>query len=111
MNDMTGAEGLVSLRWWRWVFVVAIVLFRTVAHDWADSASHFGYEIWPLLLVLALVFVSPLVALVDVGFAWNSYKNAKTLSLPAFQWRVAWATLLLANFAIFIIGIYRSQTT
>lgn len=111
MNNMTGTEGLASIRWWRWAFVVAIVLFRTVAHDWADSASHFGYEIVPLLAVLALVFVSPLVALVDFGFAWNSHRNSKTLSVRSFQWRVAWATLLLANFALFIVGVYRSQTT
>lgn len=82
---------------WRWIFIVAAVLFWTLGPAWAKSARHFGYELWPLLAILILVLVSPLVALVDAILSYSRYRLGK-LGLDIFAWRIAWAFALSLNF-------------
>lgn len=102
---MAGSEGLASLRWWRWAFVVAALLFWTISPSWAKSARHFGYELWPLLLVLSLMGLSPIVAAIDVFLAWGLYKKESTIGRDAFQWRAIWAACLFLNFVVILLVI------
>lgn len=105
VNGLAAAEGLASLRWWRWAFVVAAVLFWTMSPSWAKSARHFGYELWPLLLVLAMMGLSPIIAAFDIFIAWGFYKQEHKISLAAFQWRATWATCLFLNFVVILLVI------
>jgi hypothetical protein len=100
-GSTTSFDGLKALRWWRWMFVLVVVLFWTESNDWAKSASHFGYALWPLLLVMALFFLSPLVAIADASIAWSRHKE-KEISPTMLQWRLLWAAFLLVNFAVFL---------
>jgi len=86
---------------WRWLVIAAIVLFWTVGHGWARSARHFGYELWPLLVILVIMILSPLVALVDGLVTMSRYRLGE-LQRSTFAWRIGWAACVLLNFMLIL---------
>ena len=81
------------------MYVVAMVLFCT-SSNWASGARHFGYALWPLLLVIALFFVSPIVALAELAITKERFFKQKDITRDQYDWRRMWAFGLLANFGI-----------
>jgi hypothetical protein len=108
MSDAPETKGLPPLGLWRWIFVVAIVLFWTIGQKWNESARHFGYEIFPVLLILALIGVSPIVAFFDLSITKERLK-LNEISRDQYNWRRMWAFGLLVNFAIVILIINFSR--
>lgn len=89
-----------GLRVWHWIILGAVVFFWTdTASDWGDEARHFGYKLWPLLVVLILVFSSPIVAVVSGILTVKGYRENK-IAKPVAFWRLTWALVILGNFAI-----------
>lgn len=79
--------------------VAAIFIWTDIAINWAKSARHFGYELWPLLGVLALVFASPIVAVVTFVLAIKRYRKNKISGQIVF-WQLSWAAVIFVNFWI-----------
>lgn len=88
-----------AFRWWHWLFGIAAVLIWTKALEWADSARHFGYEVWPLLAVMFLVFISPIVAIADLSLGPHALRNG-WITRGGLWLRRAWAAALIINWCV-----------
>lgn len=102
MNSDVRADGRrawQAFRWWHWLFGMAAVLIWTKALEWADSARHFGYELWPLLTVMLLVFISPIVAISDLARGPHALRSG-SITLGGLWLRRAWAAALIINWCV-----------
>lgn len=99
MDETPATNEPPALGWWRYLYVVAMVMFWT-SSNWASGARHFGYALWPLLLVIALFLLSPIVALAELAITKERFFKEKDIARVQYEWRRLWAFGLLANFAI-----------
>lgn len=88
-----------AMRWWHWLFLAAALLYWTVGSDWADSAAHFGYELWPLLAVMFLTFISPIAAVADLYRSPSSFRSG-SITRGGLWLRRVWAAALIVNWLV-----------
>ncbi len=94
-----GRRAWQAIRWWHWLFGMAAVLIWTKALEWADSARHFGYELWPLLTVMLLVVISPIVAISDLARGPHAFRSG-SITRGGLWLRRAWAAALIINWCV-----------